>query len=50
MVETWDKSSWRIKKRHQMPKYNDQEELKVVENSLKSFPPLVFAGEVRNLK
>ena len=50
MVKSWDKSSWRIKKRHQMPKYNDQEELKVVENSLKSFPPLVFAGEVRNLK
>ena len=50
MVEAWDKSSWRIKKRHQMPKYIDQEELNKVENSLKSLPPLVFAGEVRNLK
>ena len=50
MVEAWDKSSWRIKKRHQMPEYNDQEELNKVENSLKSLPPLVFAGEVRNLK
>ena len=50
MVQSWDKSSWRIKKRHQMPEYNDQEKLKVVEKSLKNLPPLVFAGEVRNLK
>ena len=33
-----------------MPEYNDPEELNKVENSLKSLPPLVFAGEVRNLK
>ena len=50
MVEAWDKSSWRTKKRHQMPEYKDPEELNKVENSLKSLPPLVFAGEVRNLK
>ena len=50
MIGAWDKSSWRIKKRHQMPEYKDQEELNKVENSLKSLPPLVFAGEVRNLK
>ncbi len=50
MIGEWDKSSWRIKKRHQMPEYKDLEELNKVENSLKSLPPLVFAGEVRNLK
>ena len=50
MAGAWDKSSWRIKKRHQMPEYKDPEELNKVENSLKSLPPLVFAGEVRNLK
>ena len=50
MIGSWDKSSWRTKKRHQMPEYNDPEELNKVENSLKSLPPLVFAGEVRNLK
>ena len=33
-----------------MPEYKDPEELNKVENSLKSLPPLVFAGEVRNLK
>ena len=50
MIGSWDKSSWRTKKRHQMPEYKDPEELNRVENSLKSLPPLVFAGEVRNLK
>ena len=50
MIGSWDKSSWRTKKRHQMPDYKDPEELNKVENSLKSLPPLVFAGEVRNLK
>ena len=50
MIRSWDKSSWRTKKRHQMPEYKDPEELNKVENSLKSLPPLVFAGEVRNLK
>ena len=33
-----------------MPEYKDLEELNKVENSIKSLPPLVFAGEVRNLK
>jgi len=50
MIGSWDKSSWRTKKRHQMPEYKDPEELNKVENSLKNLPPLVFAGEVRNLK
>ena len=50
MIGSWDKSSWRTKKRHQMPEYKDLEELNKIENSLKSLPPLVFAGEVRNLK
>ena len=50
MIGSWDKSSWRTKKRHQMPEYKDLEELNKVENSIKNLPPLVFAGEVRNLK
>ena len=50
MIGSWDKSSWRTKKRRQMPEYKDSEELNKVENSLKTLPPLVFAGEVRNLK
>lgn len=34
----------------QVPDYPDQAELKAVENELSSYPPLVFAGEARNLK
>ena len=50
MDEVWKKSSWRIKKKHQMPDYEDKDQLNKVVNSLCSLPPLVFAGEVRNLK
>ena len=50
MDEVWEKSSWRIKKKHQMPDYEDKDQLNKVVNSLCSLPPLVFAGEVRNLK
>ncbi len=47
---SWDRSSWRDKARRQMPEYSDIERLRSVEKSLNNLPPLVFAGEVRNLK
>ena len=50
MKSKWDRSSWRTKARRQMPDYTDAEELARTENSLNNLPPLVFAGEVRNLK
>ena len=50
MKSNWDRSSWRTKARRQMPDYTDAEELASTENSLNNLPPLVFAGEVRNLK
>ena len=50
MKSNWDRSSWRTKARRQMPDYIDAEELASTENSLNNLPPLVFAGEVRNLK
>ena len=50
MKSKWDRSSWRTKARRQMPDYTDVEELVSTENSLNNLPPLVFAGEVRNLK
>ena len=34
----------------QMPDYPDLQSLEKVEGQLNSFPPLVFAGEVRKLK
>jgi len=50
MKSNWDRSSWRTKARRQMPDYIDAEDLASTENSLNNLPPLVFAGEVRNLK
>ena len=49
-MNTWEKSNWRSKPRVQMPDYTHQEVLTSVEKQLSSYPPLVFAGEARNLK
>ncbi len=49
-MEEWNKSSWREKNIKQQPTYQNQERLKEVEKELSKYPPLVFAGEVRNLK
>ena len=46
----WAKTNWRDKPRVQMPIYQDQKKLSSAEETLGNFPPLVFAGEVRNLK
>lgn len=50
MAEQWSRSSWRSKPILQVPDYPDMEELADVEKTLASFPPLVFAGEARDLK
>ena len=50
MKSIWERSSWRKKARRQMPEYGDSEKLHRTEKSLNKLPPLVFAGEVRNLK
>jgi 3-deoxy-7-phosphoheptulonate synthase len=46
----WHKTEWRKLPRVQMPDYTDQESLRNVEQKLGSYPPLVFAGEARQLK
>src|SRR6516165_10739729 len=46
----WSPDSWRAKPIVQMPDYPDGKTLTEVEAQLASFPPLVFAGEARNLK
>src|SRR6202050_4028788 len=46
----WSPESWRSKPIMQMPDYLDAKALADVEAQLASFPPLVFAGEARNLK
>ncbi len=49
MAAPWSPDSWRTKPAEQMPDYRDPEALKTVERQLASFPPLVFAGEAREL-
>ncbi len=46
----WSPDSWRDKPVKQVPTYDDEKALKDVEERLAGFPPLVFAGEARNLK
>jgi 3-deoxy-7-phosphoheptulonate synthase len=48
--ERWTRDSWRKKPIVQVPQYPDKGELDAVEHKIESFPPLVFAGEARNLK
>ena len=50
MTGDWTKSAWRSKPRIQMPDYPDQDKLDRVQNQLAMSPPLVFAGEVRQLR
>jgi 3-deoxy-7-phosphoheptulonate synthase len=49
MAERWTPESWRKKPALQMPDYPDKGALAEVERQLATFPPLVFAGEARNL-
>jgi len=47
---SWTPSSWRDFPIKQQPQYQDQALLKQVEDELASYPPLIFAGEARNLQ
>ena len=49
MAQPWSPSSWRSRPISQVPEYPDPEALAAVETRLKTHPPLVFAGEARNL-
>src|SRR5882724_1911097 len=50
MAERWTPDSWRKKPILQVPDYPDRAALAETEKQLATFPPLVFAGEARNLK
>jgi 3-deoxy-7-phosphoheptulonate synthase len=50
MSERWIPDGWRTRPVLQMPDYPDAKALAEVEAQLATFPPLVFAGEARNLK
>ncbi|HML91818.1 3-deoxy-7-phosphoheptulonate synthase class II [Methyloceanibacter sp.] len=50
MAPRWSPDSWRSKPIQQVPDYPDASALAEVERQLATFPPLVFAGEARELK
>ncbi|HZY48832.1 MAG TPA: 3-deoxy-7-phosphoheptulonate synthase, partial [Devosia sp.] len=49
-MNAWSPDSWRQKPISQVPAYPDGPKLLSAEKQLASFPPLVFAGEARELK
>lgn len=50
MSERWTPDSWRKLPAKHLPEYPDPKALEEVEEQLRSFPPLVFAGEARDLR
>jgi len=50
MAESWTPESWRAKPILQVPTYPDPARLGRTEETLSTFPPLVFAGEARRLE
>lgn len=49
-MSDWTPATWRDKTARQMPHYNDSAALMAAEESLAKLPPLVFAGEARQLR
>jgi 3-deoxy-7-phosphoheptulonate synthase len=50
MNDVWSQTSWRGRPIRQVPGYADEGALRRVEDTLRTYPPLVFAGEARRLK
>ena len=49
-MSRWTPDTWRAFPARQMPEYADPARLRAVEAQLATYPPLVFAGEVRDLR
>jgi len=47
---SWSPNSWREFPIKQQPEYEDKELLKSIEKEIAKYPPLIFAGEARNLQ
>ncbi|MBA2920223.1 3-deoxy-7-phosphoheptulonate synthase class II [Sphingomonas sp. MAH-20] len=50
MAQKWTPDSWRRHEARQLPTYPDAAALAAAEEELRHYPPLVFAGEARELK
>ena len=49
-MQNWSPSSWREKPIRHVPVYGHEAHLHEVEKTIATYPPLVFAGEARELK
>ena len=49
-MSKWTKDSWKNFTIKHIPEYNDVKQLEKALKKLEGFPPLVFAGECRNIK
>ena len=49
-MKNWKINSWRKYPVKHIPDYPDKKELDQVLDKIRTFPPLVFAGETRHLK
>ena len=49
MTDPWQPHSWRMHEARQLPHYADADALAAAERELGNYPPLVFAGEARDL-
>jgi len=49
-MNTWNKSSWQTHTALQQPNWPDKDKLQEVLQNISRLPPLVFAGEIRDLK
>ena len=49
-MKNWKINTWRKHPVKHIPEYPDKKDLEQVLNKIKTFPPLVFAGETRHLK
>ena len=50
MKKKWSPDSWRAKPAKHIPLYKDKAALELVLKKISRYPPLVFAGEARNLE
>lgn len=50
MAGNWTPDGWKAQEARHLPEYGDAAKLAEVEQTLASYPPLVFAGEARELK
>nr|WP_246543703.1 3-deoxy-7-phosphoheptulonate synthase class II [Novosphingobium profundi] len=50
VASNWTPDGWKAQEARHLPVYGDETKLNAVEATLAKFPPLVFAGEARELK